>query len=153
MAAPAETVGVATGGIVKTLIAFIAVGSLTAASGCERLPAFKTPPAGSYTAATYELHTDGASTSVQGARVARGFFEAAEVRPFIGRFFVDADAGSSASPVVVLSHDLWTARFGSSPSIVGRAVNLDGRQVVVLGVAAPGFSFPDTAVLWTPERK
>jgi hypothetical protein len=126
---------------------------LAAASGCERLPAFKTPPEDSYTTTTYELSIDGAATPVQGASVARGFFEAAEVRPLIGRFFVDADTASSASPVVVLSHDLWTGRFGSSPGIVGRQVSLDGRQVVVVGVAAPGFSFPTTAALWTPRHK
>lgn len=128
-------------------------GSVAAAPGCERLPTFKTPPADSYTTATYELRIDGADTSVQGASVARGFFEAAEARPFLGRFFVDADSGSSASPVVVLSHDLWTSRFGSSPSIVGREVSLDGRQVVVVGVAPPGFSFPQGAVLWTPRTQ
>ena len=128
-------------------------GSMAATSGCERLPTFKTPPAGSFTTATYELRIDEAGTSVQGARVAPSFFGAAEARPFIGRFFVDADFGSSASPVVVLSHDLWTARFGTSPSIVGRGINLDGRQVVVVGVAPPGFSFPEGAVLWTPMTK
>ena len=85
--------------------------------------------------------------------MAPSFFGAAEARPFIGRFFVDADFGSSVSQAVVLSHDLWAARFGSSPNIVGRGVNLDGRQVVVVGIAPPGFSFPQAAVLWTPNSK
>lgn len=129
------------------------VGSVGVAAGCEQSPTFKTPPAGSYTTATYQLSIDGAGTSVQGASVTRGFFEAAEARPFLGRFFVDADFGSSASQVVVLSHDLWTARFGSSPGIIGRGVSLDGRQVVVVGVAQPGFAFPQAAVLWTPASK
>lgn len=139
--------------VLRAGLVLVAVfGSVAAASGCERLPTFKTPSADSYTTTTtYELRIDGADTSVQGAGVARGFFQAAEARPFLGRFFMDADSGSLASPVVVLSHDLWTSRFGSSPSIVAQEVNLDGRQVVVVGVAPPSFSFPQGAVLWTED--
>jgi hypothetical protein len=127
-------------------------GSVVAASACERLPTYKTPPVDSYTTATYELRINGAVTSVKGASVAPGFFLTTEAQPLIGRFFVDADSASSRLQVVVLSHDLWTARFDSSPSIVGREVNLDGRPVVVVGVAPPGFSFPQGALLWTPRN-
>ena len=67
----------------------------------------------------------------------------AEVRPLLGRFFVDADSGSSARSVVVLSHDLWVERFGSSPMMIGRDIELDGRHTTVVGVAPPGFGFPE----------
>jgi hypothetical protein len=52
---------------------------------------------------------------------------------------------------VVLSHDLWVERFASSPSIIGRNIELDGHQVTVVGIAPQGFRFPEGTLLWTTK--
>jgi predicted permease len=41
--------------------------------------------------------------------------------------------------VVVLGHDLWLAAFGADPAIVGRTVELNRQQFVVVGVTPTGF--------------
>ncbi len=49
------------------------------------------------------------------------------------------DAASAGQPVVVLSHGLWTRRFGQDPAILGRVLRANGSEYVVVGVAGPEF--------------
>src|SRR3979490_3460460 len=43
--------------------------------------------------------------------------------------------------VVLLSPGLWKRRFGSDPSVVGRALTLDDALVTVVGVLPASFDF------------
>jgi macrolide transport system ATP-binding/permease protein len=90
---------------------------------------------------------------VMGAETSCNFFDVLGERPELGRTLVDADCGSAgASPVVVLSDDLWRTRFGADPSMVGKTVSLNRAKFVVIGVAAPGFSGLDPwpSAFWAP---
>jgi len=119
------------------------------AFACYPASNYTEPPATTYTAAVRQLNTDQGATAVQSASVTPDFFRIAGIRPLLGRFIVEADGASSAQGVAVLSHDLWVQRFRSSPDIIGRRIDLDGRGVVVVGVAPPGFRFPDATQVWT----
>ena len=67
---------------------------------------------------------------VTGATVSAGFLRSLGVRPVAGRIFEPGEDEPGASRTrAVLSHALWTRRFGSDASIVGRAITLDGRAV------------------------
>jgi putative ABC transport system permease protein len=44
--------------------------------------------------------------------------------------------------VAVVSHGLWTRRFGASPEVLGRRVLLNGAPHVVVGVMPAGFRLP-----------
>ena len=124
---------------------------LAVACGCSASLTYKEPPVGSYAAGARQVKIGEAVISVQAATVTLDFFRAAEVPPLIGRFFVEGEQTSSAKRVVVLSHDLWTERFASSPNAIGREIELDGLRTVVVGIAPPGFKFPDGTLLWTPK--
>jgi hypothetical protein len=126
---------------------------LAVACGEQAPLTYKQPPVGSYTTGTRQLKIGEAVTSVEGATVTLDFFGAVGAQPLLGRFFVDGDQASSAQPVVVLSHDLWTERFASSPSIIGRNIELDGRHIIVVGVAPRGFRVPEGTLLWTPKGR
>lgn len=58
---------------------------------------------------------------------------------------------------VVISHALWTRRYGADSGLVSRTIELDRVKRTVLGVAEPGFHFPhaETDVWeawgWPPE--
>ena len=71
-----------------------------------------------------------------------------------GRTFLpDEDQQLGAHPVVVLSHGLWTRRFGADPGIVGKPLTLNGQSFNVIGVTAEGFrgTFPVGGPdLWVP---
>ena len=72
------------------------------------------------------------------------------VQPVIGRNFEAADDRACAEPVVMLSDDVWTVRYGRDPSVVGRAISINGTAHTVIGVMPPRFAFPETHKLWVP---
>ena len=118
---------------------------------CEAPLKYTDPAAETYTTGARQLKIGDEVTSVDAATVTPGFFTATGVQPFLGRFVLDADEGASP-PVAVLSHDLWAARFGSSPSIIGQQIELDGRPVTIVGVVPRGFQFPGATLLWTSKN-
>jgi putative ABC transport system permease protein len=78
------------------------------------------------------------------------FFDVFGVTPQYGRLFLPQDEQAGHEPVVVVSNTLWQRRFGSDPSLVGRPITLDGRNFTVIGIAPPGFQYPDKTELWVP---
>ncbi len=64
------------------------------------------------------------------------------VEPLVGRSFVQEDDQLGAEFVVMLDHGFWQRRFAADPSIVGQAIELDGRAFTVVGVMPPGFLYP-----------
>ena len=75
------------------------------------------------------------------------------VPAMVGRWFSESDGKEGAAPTVVLSAALWRERFASEPSIVGRAIQLNGTPVVVIGVMPSTFAFPNANVrLWLPAE-
>lgn len=90
---------------------------------------------------------------VQAAWVTASFFDVMRMQPRIGRAFTDEDDRPGGASVVVLADGLWRTRFGADPGVVGRAVEIDGANVEVVGVMPPGFAFslPETQ-LWLPMR-
>lgn len=109
------------------------------------------PPATSYQLATHQLRFGETSASVSGAAVAPEFFSTSGVQPLIGRLFVEDEYRLSSGAVVVLSYQLWTQRFASSPAVIGREIQIDERRTRVVGVMPAGFTFPEPAQLWIPK--
>jgi predicted permease len=88
--------------------------------------------------------------------VTGNYFEVMGIEPALGRFLTPAeDRAEGESPVAVMSHKLWSRRFGSDPAVVGRALTLNGVTFDVIGVAPEGFQgvnalfSPD---LWAPLK-
>jgi putative ABC transport system permease protein len=72
-------------------------------------------------------------------------FDVLQVRPRLGRAFVDADAAPGATPVAVLTHAAWSSYFGAAPDIIGRTVKLNDVTTEVIGVMPQGFVVPVAA--------
>lgn len=85
---------------------------------------------------------------VPGAEVTADFFRVFRAAPVLGRAVVTEDTEWGAAPVVVIGDDLWRDRFGGDEGIVGRDLELDGDRHEIVGVAPPGFDYPDGARLW-----
>jgi len=97
--------------------------------------------------------------------VAAGYFETLGIAPELGRTFReeestgagdagdDAQFGAPAAHVAILSHALWTDRFGGARDVIGRTIRLDGRSFQVVGVMPARFRDPigPQADLWTPQ--
>lgn len=87
----------------------------------------------------FTLSGSGPAEVVQGETVSPGYLEMLGATPVLGRFLRADDDRPGITPTVVISHALWQRRFGGTVDIVGRSLVLDGRPVVVIGVAAEGF--------------
>ena len=85
-------------------------------------------------------------------RASSNLFRLAGTAPALGRGFAAEEETPGRDRVVVLSHALWTGRFGADPGIVGRTLNLDGEPHQVIGVMPASFRFPDDAgvTMWLP---
>ncbi len=91
---------------------------------------------------------------VRAQRVTAGFFDVLRERPVMGRAFSPAHEVQGQHQVVVLSDALWRRRFGADPNIIGTSIPLEGAGYEVVGVMAPGFTYPVGAPrptdLWVP---
>jgi len=77
---------------------------------------------------------------IVGNFVAGSFFQVLQLKAERGRLFDESETTpGTAKPVVVLSHTFWQRQFNSDPSIVGKAVTLNGAPLAVVGVLAPPF--------------
>jgi putative ABC transport system permease protein len=88
---------------------------------------------------------------IAGGKANFDLFPVLGVRPVMGRAFSAEEDRPGAGAVVILSHALWTTRFGSRSDILGQPVNLDGSPYTVVGVMPAGFHvLSDTELFWIP---
>ena len=64
------------------------------------------------------------------------------VAPILGRWFADAETAGRGQPVAVISEQLFRERFGGDPSLIGRAISVDGEARTVIGVMPAAFQIP-----------
>jgi putative ABC transport system permease protein len=90
---------------------------------------------------------------IYGQAFSPGMFDAFSVAPLLGRTFHDADFRRGPPSVIVLSHRLWTRRFGADPAILGKRVRLDGSAAEIIGVMPAGFRVTeDRPEYWVPMQ-
>lgn len=101
--------------------------------------------------ANYNLADDTMPERVVGARVTANYFDVMGVRPMMGRTFTVEEDQPGGDRVAVLSHRLWTRRFGGSDAVVGRALRMNGATSQIAGVMPESFDLTtDSEELWTP---
>lgn len=61
------------------------------------------------------------------------------VPAFVGRTFSPDDDQASAAPVAVISFRYWARRFGAAPNILGKTIQINRVQAVIVGVTPQGF--------------
>ena len=107
-------------------------------------------PIAGYNTAGFTLTGTGEAERLDGAVVTANFFKVFGRVPVHGRAFLEDEERHGQNQVAVLGDGLWRRRFGSSPSIVGKSITLDGKPITVVGIMPAGFDFPNHAQLWMP---
>jgi len=87
---------------------------------------------------------------VSGSGISSNFFDAFELQPELGRFFLAAEFRPGSDKVAVLGDEIWRAHYGGDPSIVGKTVRVNGETYSVVGVAPAGFEFFGRTDVWLP---
>ena len=109
--------------------------------------------------------TTGLPETLYAVQVSTNAFKLIGQRPILGRDFTTSDEAPGATHVAILSYALWERRYGKDPAIVGRTIRMGGipagsvsfrhassvlTPTTVVGVMAPGVSFPFKETLWVP---
>jgi predicted permease len=84
------------------------------------------------------LTADGVSALVRGQVVSGRFHQGLGVRAALGRTLGPDDDREGGPLAIVLGDAFWHRRFGGDPAVIGRAVALDGRASLIVGVTGPG---------------
>ena len=94
----------------------------------------------------------GDPTVITGVRVTDGLLSVMGFQPQLGRDLTAEDDVDGGPNVMVVSHDFWVEILGRDPDVLGRTVMLSGGTWEVVGVAPPGFDFPNGSDLWLPRQ-
>jgi predicted permease len=91
---------------------------------------------------------EGPAERVEASYVTPRFFDVLGVSPTLGPGFDEASVREAAGRLVVLSHGLWTRRWGADPDLIGRDILIDGRPHTVVGVLPPEYRQPERSLSW-----
>ncbi|MES2306774.1 MAG: ABC transporter permease [Gemmatimonadota bacterium] len=96
-----------------------------------------------------------ATERLSASNVTANYFTALGIAPLRGRGFAPTDAQAAEADVVLLNERLWRTRFGADPALIGRTINLDGRERTVIGIIPAAASINTMAwlpLIVTPEE-
>jgi putative ABC transport system permease protein len=101
---------------------------------------------------TSEMNFDSRAGSdwVTVAETTSGFFNVLGARLELGRAFASDDDVPGRTALAVIGYGIWRQRFGGDPRALGATIRLNGMPLTVIGIAPPGFDFPNQASVWTP---
>ena len=83
---------------------------------------------------------------VRATSVMPDFFPLFRTNPIHGRLLQPDDFKPASEPAVI-SYALWQRKFGGSPDVLNRKVDLGGDTIIV-GIMPPGFNYPDDTEVW-----
>jgi putative ABC transport system permease protein len=79
---------------------------------------------------------------VSGARASADLFPLLGIQPRLGRNFTAGEMQPGKGGVAIIGDELYRARFGGDPRIVGKRVLANGLDYEIVGVLPPGFLLP-----------
>lgn len=82
---------------------------------------------------------------LNGVYLSSNSFNFLGVPPALGRGLIPSDAidGQDPQPVAVLGYKFWQRHFHSDPSVLGQTLQLVRKNYIIVGVAAPRFTWGD----------
>jgi putative ABC transport system permease protein len=101
----------------------------------------------------YTLTESDQSERVRALQVSDSYFRVMQTAPLLGRFFFADDLGPGKQQVAVLSYEFWQQKFAGDPGVVGRAISLNLRPFVIIGVAPQDLqSLPNSVIFRPPSQ-
>ncbi len=91
----------------------------------------------------------GEAEVVPATELTDGLLKVFGLKPHLGRDLEGSESVPGASPVVVIGYRFWQERLGGEEPL-GKTLVLEGEPHEIVGVAPPGFDFPNGAELYRP---
>lgn len=101
---------------------------------------------GAVTTRGYNLSTAAEPARVTCGRMTDSMFPMLGIEPLRGRWFDRSEDRDGANHVIIISYDLWQARFGGDEGILGTSISLDLVPHTVVGIMSKSFTFPPEGV-------
>jgi putative ABC transport system permease protein len=97
------------------------------------------------------LSGEGQPERIQALPTEANFFSLLGVQPMLGRTWATGEDQRGRDGVAILSYAFWKSRFAGDPKAVGRSIELNSRQYVIVGVMPASFRFPWKSQVWVPQ--
>jgi len=94
---------------------------------------------GLYRGNNFNLTGHGEAEQLQARFLTYDFLNAVGVKPLIGRTFAPGEDEIGATPIVIISEQLWRRKLNSSPDALGKSLDLDGKSFTIIGVLPASF--------------
>ncbi|HEY2016551.1 MAG TPA: ABC transporter permease, partial [Bryobacteraceae bacterium] len=91
---------------------------------------------------TFNLTGDGEPERVGAVRVSSNLIPMLGVQAQSGRLFTAAEDSPGLAGTALLTHGMWTRRYGSDPRILGKSILINGQPCQVVGILPRGFALP-----------
>jgi predicted permease len=98
------------------------------------------------------LSGSGAPEQVRAVHVSEAYFRLFGVKPVMGRTFAPEEDRPGGPPLAIITHGLWTRRFGEDPGMIGRTIRLNSEPFTVIGVLGPDFAGEPETDLFLAEQ-
>lgn len=85
---------------------------------------------------------------VKALYVSKEFFQVFGVSPVMGRTLTPPEDLPGGPKVAVIGYQMWQARLGGDPQIIGRPIKLNGEPYTVIGILPKWFQSDPVADLW-----
>ncbi|HEU5453453.1 MAG TPA: ABC transporter permease [Terriglobales bacterium] len=84
---------------------------------------------------------DGEAVVLGGEMVSGNYYQEMQINPQLGRpIQPQDDAAPGSGPVAVISDGFWARRFGRSPGVIGKTIELNLTPITIVGVNPAGFT-------------
>jgi predicted permease len=106
-----------------------------------------------FSGTAFRVYSGDTSWDMETVTVSGNYFDVLGTGFALGRgFSTTRDDASDRPSEAVLHYDTWRSRFGSDPGVIGRALEIGGHRLEIVGVAAPGFdgAAPNKPAIWLP---
>jgi putative ABC transport system permease protein len=104
-----------------------------------------------YAGSSTNLSEEGlAPERFRGAYVSANTFQLLRAKAMLGRTLLPEDERPGATPVLVISNEVWQARYHADRTVLGRSVRVNDIPSIIVGVMPKRFSYPGTAEVWQP---
>jgi predicted permease len=84
------------------------------------------------------------------AETSWNFFSLVGREPVLGRGFASGEDVAGRDALAVIGHGLWQQLYGGDRGALGSQIRVNGAVLTIVGVAPPGFDYPNRTDLWSP---
>jgi predicted permease len=105
---------------------------------------------GIYDKQDFRLSFEDSGKNVYGTYVDQGFFNFSGTKAALGRTLQAVDIEAGASPVAVISTQIWASDYSSSKDIIGKTIIVNDIVTEIVGVMPQGYLFPGSSHVWLP---